>query len=120
MASPRIKTSSRAYNPDISAGRSVTYVSVAQSGAGTTVLAVAEPNKKHKLLGGILVMSLTGTLKFTSGSTELCGPMDIVTNGGFTAPISNFPYTETNYVNEALNLVTTLGKANGFVVILTE
>jgi hypothetical protein len=110
----------RAYNPDIAAGRTVTYVSVAQGAAGTTVLAVAEPDKKHKLLGGLLVMSATGTLKFTSGSTELSGPMDIVTNGGFTAPPSNFPYTETLYVNQALNLVTTVGKANGFVVILTE
>lgn len=110
----------RTYNPDINAGLDVTYVSVAQGAAGTTVLAAASVDKKHKLLGAVLVMDAAGTLKFTDGVDDLSGPMAIAANGGFTAPISHFPYTETGAVNQALNLVTTTGAASGFVVILTE
>ena len=110
----------RAYNPELNAGKEVTYVAVAQGAAGTTVLAAAEIGKKHKLLGAVLVMSAAGTLKFTDSSGDLSGAMDIAANGGFTAPVSNFAYLETGAVERALNLVTTTGAARGMVVILTE
>lgn len=110
----------RYYNPDVSAGKTVTYVSVAQSVAGTTELAAATIGKKHKLLGALLVMSATGTLKFTDGVSDLTGAMDIAANGGFTAPTNLFPYLETGLTYRALSLVTTVGAAKGLVVILTE
>ena len=110
----------RQYNPEINAGKTVTYVAVAQGAAGTTELAAADITKTHKLLGAVLVMSAAGTLKFTDGTDDLSGAMDIAANGGFTAPASNFAYLETGAVNRALNLVTTVGAAKGMVIILTE
>lgn len=107
-------------NPATAAGKTLTYVSVNQSAAGTTVLAAASVGNKHKVLGGLLVMSLLGTLKFTDGVADLTGPMDIAVNGGFAWPATIFPLTETGATNRAINLVTTLGAARGVVVILTE
>mgnify|MGYP001574910355 CR=1 FL=1 len=107
-------------NPATSAGKTITYVSVNQGGAGTTVLAAASVGNKHKLLGAVLVLSLTGTLKFTDDGGDLSGPMDLAANGGFVMMPSAFPITETGATNRALNLVTTLGAARGVVAILTE
>ena len=107
-------------NPATSAGKTITYVSVNQSAAGTTTLAAASVGNKHKVMGVVLVFSLLGTLKFTDGVGDLTGPMDIAANGGFVIPTSSFPMTETAATNRALNLVTTLGAARGVVAILTE
>lgn len=100
--------------------KTVTYIPVAQSGAGTTVLAAADATKKHKIIGAMLVMSATGTLKFTDGTGDLTGAADIATNAGFVLPTSVIPYLETGAINRALNLVTTTGAAKGFVAIVTE
>ena len=102
-----------------SGGKTVTYVSVNQGAAGTTVLAAASAGNRHKFLGGFLTMSLVGTLKFTDGEGDLSGPTDPATNGGFVWPPTGFPYLQTA-VNSALNFVTTLGAARGALVILTE
>lgn len=108
-------------NPATDAGKTVTYISVNQSGAGTTVLATADATKKHKIVGATLVMSVLGTLKFTDGVADLTGPMDLAANAGFVwSNHGPFPYTQTGAINRALNLVTTLGAARGVVAVLTE
>ena len=107
-------------NPATYFGKTITFVSVAQGAAGTTALAGASVGNKHKLLGASLVMSATGTLKFADGVADLTGAMDIAANGGFVFSTSICPYFETGATNRALNLVTTVGLAKGFVIILTE
>jgi len=108
-------------NPATGFGKTITYVSVAQGAAGTTVLAAASPSNKHKILGAALVMSAAGTLKFNDGAAvDLTGAMDIAANAGFVLPTGFVPYTQTSTTNTALQLVTTTGAAKGLVVILTE
>ena len=101
-------------------GKTLTYVSVNQGAAGTIELAAASSGNFHKVVSVVLVMSLTGTLKFTDGVADLTGPMDIATNGGFVLGASTYPYFQTGATNRVLNLVTTLGAARGVVAILTE
>ena len=100
-------------------GKTITYVNVNQVSAGTTVLAAADATKKHKIVGGAMTISLAGTLALQSATTNKIGPFDFAANGGFVLPTSIIPYQETA-VNEALNLVTTLGAARGSIAILTE
>mgnify|MGYP001605589692 CR=1 FL=1 len=107
-------------NPATSAGKTITYVPVNQSGAGTTTLAAASVGNKHKVVSAVLLMSLLGTLKFSDGVGDVTGPMDVAATAGFVLGGSSFPYLETAATNRALNLVTTLGAARGVVAILTE
>ena len=103
-----------------SGGKTITYVSVNQLAAGTTVLATASVGNRHKIISSVLVLSILGTLKFTDDAGDLTGPMDIAANAGFVLGGSSYPYIETGATNRALNLVTTLGAARGVVAILTE
>jgi hypothetical protein len=101
-------------------GKTLTYVAVNQSVAGTLSIA-ASPGNKHKVVGGSLFMSATGTLKFADGvPANLTGTMNIAANQGFVLPTSIIPYFETTIVNTAIAIVTTGGAARGFLVILTE
>ena len=101
-------------------GKNTTFVSVAQGAAGTTVLAVADATKVHRVVSALLVMDATGTLKFTDTAGDLSGAMPIAINGGFVLPPGVGNYLETSAVNNALNLVTTTGKATGVVAIVSE
>lgn len=101
-------------------GTAVSFVPVAQGGAGTAVLKAASTDNKHKVLGALLVINADGTVKFNDGSADLTGPVDAGQRGGFVLPAGLFPYTETGAVNRPLNLITTGGAANGCVVVLTE
>lgn len=107
-------------NPSTYYGKTIIYVPVAQALAGTTVLVAANASNKHKIVGGILTLTLAGTLKFTDGVDDLTGPMTFATNGVLVMLQSPLPYIQTGAVNRALKLVTTLGAANGIVAILTE
>jgi hypothetical protein len=107
-------------NPATSAGKTITYVSVAQGGAGTTELAAASVGNFHKILGCVLTLSAAGTAKFTDGVADLTGAMDVAASGGFVLPTSIIPYQTTGATNRALNLVTVTGLAKGVVAILTE
>ena len=107
-------------NPATYAGKTLTYVSVNQGVAGTTVIAAASVGNKHKIVGGLLSMSLLGTLKFDDGVADVIGPLDTSATGGFAATPSAIPWGETNATNRALNLITTLGAARGVVIVLTE
>jgi hypothetical protein len=100
-------------------GKALTYVPVAQGAAGTTVLAAASPDNKHKIMGASLTLSVLGTLKFLDGTGDLTGAMDIAATGGFVWPTSMLPYQQTA-TNSALSITTTLGAAKGVVIILTE
>lgn len=104
----------------IGAADTLIYVSVNQGAAGTTELAAASTLNRHKVIGAMLVMSATGTLRFTDGVNDITGPADIAINGGFVMPTSMIPWTETGAINRALNLVTTTGAARGVVVLVTE
>lgn len=101
-------------------GKTLTYISVSQGAAGTTVLAAASPSNKHKVIGAMLVADLAGTLKFTDGAGDLTGAMSIAANGGFVIPASILPMIQTSVVNTALSIVSTLGAFKGIVTILTE
>ena len=59
----------------------VVYVPVAQSAAETTILRAAVDVVKHKVLSCILMLSVTGTLKFTDGTDDLTGAMNISATG---------------------------------------
>ena len=102
-----------------SGGKTLTYIPVNQGAAGSTVLAASSSGNKHKIVGAVLTMSAAGTLKFTDGSGDLTGPMDIAASGGFVLPTSQYPYQETA-ATSALNLVTATGAARGVVIIVTE
>jgi len=97
----------------------LTYVAVAQGGAGTTELAAAIAGKKHKVMGAVLVMSAAGTLKFTDSGGDKTGAMDIAANAGFVLPTNVLPYLQ-GITGSALSLVTTVGAAKGIVVVKTE
>jgi len=101
-------------------GKTITYVPVAQSAAGTTLLAAADATKKNKIVGCVLTMSAGGTLKFIDSSGDLTGAMDIATQGGMVWTAGVFPYCETGAINRSLSLVTTTGAAKGVVAILVE
>ena len=107
-------------NPATYYGKAITYVSVAQGAAGTTELAAASASNKHKIIGGMLTMSLAGTLKFNDGTVDLTGPMTFAANGGMVVPESPVPFCETAATNRPMNLITTVGNANGVIAILTE
>lgn len=107
-------------NPATSFGKTITYVSVAQGAAGTTVLAAASVGNKHKLVGACLVGDVAGTVSLTDGTATLCGAMPIAANAGFVLPTSALPYTETAATNRPLNLVTATTKVSGMVAIFTE
>ena len=107
-------------NPATAYGKTITYVAVAQGAAGTTELAAASGSNKHKIIGGMLTMSLAGTLKFNDGTVDLTGPMNFAANGGMVVPESPVPFCQTAAVNRPMNLITTLGNANGVIAILTE
>lgn len=103
-----------------SASPQTTHVSVAQGAAGTTQLAAADATKKHKLLGCVLTMSATGTIKFKDSSGDLTGAMDVAAQGGFVLPTSVLSYLETGAINRSLSIETTGGAAKGVVTLLTE
>lgn len=101
-------------------GKTVTYVTVDQAGAGTTQLAAASPGNKHKVIGCVLTLSAAGSLKFLDSAEDLTGAMDISGTGGFVLPAGPFPFLETKAVNRSLSITTTGGAARGVVAILTE
>ena len=102
-------------------GRTVTQVLVNQGAAGTTVIAAASASNKHKIIGGMLTMTATGTLKFLDGAGDLTGAMDFSTTGGFLgSPSPDAPYLQTSVVNSALSITTVTGAARGWLLVVTE
>jgi hypothetical protein len=110
-----------AANPSQNRGKTVTRVVVAQGAAGSTQLAAASAGNKHKVVGWVLAMDAAGTLKFNSATAgDLTGAYPVAASGGFVvAPAPECPFVEGG-ANEALNLITTVGKAFGVVLLVTE
>lgn len=96
-----------------------TFVSVDQSGAGTTSVIAAQTGKAHKVRGGFLVLSAVGTLKFSDGTTDLSGAMSLDQKSGFVLPAAPSDYFKTA-VGEPLQIITTGGAAKGCLVVVTE
>lgn len=101
-------------------GRTPIFVPIAQGAAGTTQLLAADATKIHKLIGIIITMSAGGTLKFIDSSGDLSGPMDVSATGGFIQPPQKNPIVQTGAVNRSISIVTTLGKANGTAILVSE
>lgn len=101
-------------------GRIPIFVPIIQNAPGTTLLLAADSGKVHKLIGIIVTMSATGTLKFIDSSGDLSGPMDVSATGGFIQPPQKNPIVQTGAVNRSISIVTTLGKANGTAILVSE
>jgi len=108
-------------NPSNYGGKTVTRVLVNQGAAGTTVIAAASASNFHKIIGGMLTLSGTGTLKFLDGAGDLTGAMDFTATAGFLAnPSPNSPHLITSVVNSALSITTVTGAARGWLLVVTE
>lgn len=108
-------------NPAVGQGKTLLFAAIAQGGAGTTALVGADVSNKIKLVSYVFVMSLLGTAKFTDGTVDLTGAMDIAANGGVSAigqPSAHL--METAAINRPLNVVTTLGAARGHISYFKE
>lgn len=103
------------------AGKTLLYAKIDQGGVGTTSL-VSAPGAglRIKVIHMKLTLSIDGTVKFTSGGTDLTGAMDIAGKGGFVENGSvQEPVLESD-VNSALSIVTTGGMAKGNLVYFIE
>lgn len=120
MSTVREPSGSTPSNPGEDYDKTVTRVVVNQTVAGTTQIAAASSGKRNKIVGGMLTISLAGTLKFIDGSGDLTGPYDLAASSGFNIPHNpKFPLIQTA-VNSALSVVTTLGAARGVILVVTE
>jgi len=108
--------------PAQNSGKTVNRFVLAQGvTAGTTVIAAADASNKHKIVGVLLTMNLTGTVKFIDSSGDLTGAMDVTIAGGFVIPPSaDFPFIQTGAINRSISIVTTVGGANGVILYITE
>ena len=96
----------------------LTYFPVTQGGAGTTVVAAAVANQKHKVIGLALSLLSTGSFKFT-GASDLTGNIRALKDASICWPSSTIPYLETAS-GEALSIVTVGGAGAGVIVYITE
>jgi hypothetical protein len=93
-------------------------VSLAQAGAGSTVLATAVLGRRHRVAGLFFTMTADGTVKFTSGGVDLTGPMDISAKGGMVEV--DLASLIVGAKNQDITIVSTGGGVNGVVKIVTE
>ena len=94
------------------------FFPLAQSAAGTTVIAAAVPGNKHKVLGITLSLNNDGTWRLT-GAANLTGN---IKQDGQLQPVvigpSSITFVETS-AGDALSIVTTQA-AQGVVQYITE
>lgn len=108
-------------NPDTGQGKTLLFAPIAQGAAGTTALVGANASNKIKVVSYVFVMSAAGTFKFTDGTVDLTGAMDVAANGGVSAigqPSAHL--METAAINRPLNIVTTVGAARGHISYFLE
>lgn len=101
-------------------GRTPIFVPIAQGAAGTTQLIAADAAKYHKVIGVLLTISATGTLKFIDSSGDLTGALDVSSTGGFIMLPSKNPLCQTGAVNRSISLVSTVGSLKGIVILVSE
>lgn len=97
----------------------LTYVPIAQGAAGTTQLMAATAGKRSKLMGLLITISVTGTVKFIDGAGDLTGAMNLVAGTPLFVPAGAFPIAQ-GAINSALSLVSTTGAVQGVAAILVE
>lgn len=95
---------------------------LSQAGPGTTVVAIAVPGKRHRVLACILSPLGGGisTVRFTDGAGNLMGPYRVP--GGSASGLvwdGPIPLVETA-LNSPLNVVSTGDGYNGVVMYVTE
>jgi hypothetical protein len=100
-------------NPSLGQGKTLLYGTIAQGGAGTTLLVAAQgASLKIKVVSYVFTLSAAGTAKF-SDTSDLTGAMSIAASGGAVVlgqPSSPLFITAAN---QALSIITTGGAANG-------
>jgi hypothetical protein len=103
------------------AGRTLIFAPIAQGSPGTTQLVAADASgNRIKVVNYVIVMSATGTAKFSDGSGDLTGAMPLSINGGIAAPSQpHSPWFQTA-ANSALSIVTTGGAATGHIAYFLE
>lgn len=97
----------------------LSFISIDQSGAGTTNLISASPGERHKVRGCVVVLAGAGTVKFTDGTDDLTGAMSLDAKSGFVLPPAVMEYFRTPS-NAPLQVVTTGAAAKGSIVVVTE
>lgn len=100
-------------------GRTVFYVSIDQTGAGTTDIASASSGQRCKIVSAFLIIAAVGTCKFIDESGDLTGALPLDANGGFVLPASLVPYA-VGSVNSKVSVVTTGGAVKGCIGYILE
>lgn len=101
-------------------GKTLKFVAIAQTVAGTTTLVVADATKKIKVVNYTLALSALGTTKFIDGIGDLTGAMSIAANGVISANGQASSHLFETAVNSTLSIVTTGGAANGHLSYFLE
>lgn len=78
------------------------------SSLGANTLIAGVPNYKIRVLGMLVIASAINTVTVKRGTTALTGDCPLAANGGFTLPISDIGWFETDR-GEALNASLTVG-----------
>jgi len=95
---------------------SIKYAKIEQASAGTNTIIAAVANKKLRVVGWALSLSVAGTAKFlATGGSDLTGVMPMGTtpatfSGSVWGPAFEVP------VGVGLDLTSATGSAHGFVV----
>jgi hypothetical protein len=97
----------------------LSFIPVDQTEAGSTTILAAVPGERHKIRGAFLLLTGSGTIKFSDGTDDLTGPMSLDTKAGFVLPVSPSEYIRTP-ANTPLQLITTGGAAKGALVVVSE
>lgn len=101
-----------------SANRTIQQAPIAQGAAGATDLVPAAGVDQRIFVVGLTgTMSAAGTLKVQEGgATDLTGPMDIALAGGLVEiGDGESVVLQTLTKNAKLNILTTVGKFNGWI-----
>ncbi len=103
------------------AGHTLAYAKIAQVGPATTSVVGADATRKIKVVSYVVVMDTGGaTFKFASAATDKTGAMPCAQYGGAAViGTTESPLLETA-ANEALNIITVGGAANGHVSYFLE
>jgi len=101
----------------VGTSRTTPQVTIAQGGPGSLTIFAGATGMKVYATAIVLVLDAAGTIKFQEGGTDLCGPIALAANGGFVVVSGSdtSPVLSTNTPGLSFGLVTTGGKASGWV-----
>lgn len=103
--------------PDFSFSRTITQIPIAGTAGSQDLVAAPGAGLKIFVVGFLVELETTGTLKFTEGTgpTDLTGTLDITADTPFSVFGSGFPILQTNTANAKLSLVTATGAPRGWL-----